>query len=245
MVGAASEVVSVSVSVVPPARAAGVPSLWLVAGLLLLHQLVLTLIHYGLAPALGIGLLSAGSVIVTIVGAAAVMLAIVAVDLRRHSRARAVLVTIPRWDRSTSGAIVLALVSAQLPLLYLAASGKTVWQSGAGSHLAVGQALRASLSTVGGLGLLTATVLVAPLIEELLYRGYLLGGLVARVPSAVAVIVSALLFVTLHAEAANLIAALCLGVGTAVCAIRTRSILPGLAVHVANNAFGMWYSTLG
>ncbi|WP_267381535.1 MULTISPECIES: hypothetical protein [unclassified Sphingomonas] len=78
------------------ARRAGVPSPWLVAGLLLLHQLVLTLIHYGVAPALGIGLLSPASVIVTIVGAAAITLAIAAVDLRRPNRARAVLVTIPR-----------------------------------------------------------------------------------------------------------------------------------------------------
>ena len=141
--------------------------------------------------------------------------------------------------------MLLALVIAQLPLLYLAASGRTVWQSGAGSHLAVGQALRASLSTVSGLGLLVATVVVAPLVEELLYRGYLLGGLLARVPAPMAVILSALLFMTLHAEAANLVAALCLGIGTAVCAVRTRSILPGLAVHVASNAFGMWYATLG
>ncbi|WP_267381534.1 MULTISPECIES: CPBP family intramembrane glutamic endopeptidase [unclassified Sphingomonas] len=141
--------------------------------------------------------------------------------------------------------MLLALVIAQLPLVYLAASGKTVWQSGAGSHLAAGEALRASLSTVSGLGLLVATVVVAPLVEELLYRGYLLGGLVARTPTAVAVIVSALLFVTLHDEAANFVAALCLGLATAICAVRTRSILPGLIVHVASNSFGMWYATLG
>lgn len=85
---------------------------------------------------------------------------------------------------------------------------------------------------------------MAPLVEEVLYRGYLLGGLVVRMPPAVAVAVSAVLFVTLHAEASNLIAALCLGVGTAVAAVRTQSVVPGLVVHVANNAFGMWYATL-
>lgn len=234
----------VSVGAVPRVARACVPSLWLVAGLLMLHQLVLTVIHYGLGPALGMDLLSAGSVVVTIVGAAAIMLAFIAVDLRRRDRARAVLVTAPCWDRSTFGVMLLALAIAQLPLLYLAVSGRTVWQSGGGSHLVVGDALRASLATVSGLGLLAATVVVAPLVEELLYRGYLLGGLLARVPSPMAVILSALLFVTLHAEAANLVAALCLGIGAAVCAVRTRSILPGLAVHVASNAFGMWYAVL-
>lgn len=228
-----------------PVQGAGVPSLWWVAGLLVLHQVALTLIHFVLGPALGIGIMSAGATVVTIMGATAIMLVIAATDLRRPDRARAVLVTVPQWDRGTFGVMLVALVIAQLPLSYLAVSGTTVWQSGAGSHLAVGQELRASLSTVSGLGLLVATVLVAPLIEELLYRGYLLGGLVARMPSGVAVIVSALLFVTLHAEAANTVAALCLGLETAVCAVRTRSIMPGIVVHAANNAFGMWYSTLG
>ena len=58
-------------------------------------------------------------------------------------------------------------------------------------------------------------------------------------------VISALLFVTLHFEPANLIASLCLGFGTGLCALRTRSVMPGLIVHVASNAFGMWYATLG
>ena len=226
-------------------RRVGAPSLWLVAGLLLLHQLTLTLVHYMLAPAPGIGIMSAGAVVLTIFAASAVMLAIVALDLRQPSRATAVFCSQPRWDRATAGVMLLAAVIAQLPLLYLAVFGKTVWQTGAASHLAVGEALRGSLSTVSGLGVLVATVLVAPLVEEVLYRGYLLGGLVERMPAVGAVAVSAALFVTLHAEAANLTAALCLGVGTAVAAVRTRSVVPGLLVHVANNAFGMWYATLG
>lgn len=230
--------------VVPGARREGAPPLLLVAGLLLLHQLALTLVHFVLAPTLGIAIMSAGAVILTIFAASALMLAIVALDLRQPARARAVFCSKPCWDRATAGLMLLAFVIAQLPLLYLAVSGKTVWQSGAASRLAVGQALRGSLSTVSGLGLLIATVLVAPLVEEVLYRGYLLGGLVVRMPPAVAVAVSAVLFVTLHAEASNLIAALCLGVGTAVAAVRTQSVVPGLVVHVANNAFGMWYATL-
>jgi membrane protease YdiL (CAAX protease family) len=217
----------------------------LVAGLLLLHQLALTLIHFVIAPALGISVASAASVVLTIFTASALTLAIVAMDLRKVGRARAVFCSVPLWDRATFGMMLLALVIAQLPLLYLAAVGKTVWQSGGASHLAVGAALRGSSSTVSGLGLLAATVVVAPAVEELLYRGYLLGGLVARMPTTVAVVVSAILFVMLHAEAANLVAALCLGVGTAIVAVRTRSVVPGLIVHVANNAFGIWYSTLG
>ena len=57
-------------------------------------------------------------------------------------------------------------------------------------------------------------------------------------------LVAALLFVTLHFEPTNLVASLCLGVGTGLCAIQSRSIVPGLIVHIASNAFGMWYATL-
>ena len=85
-------------------------------------------------------------------------------------------------------------------------------------------------------------MVVAPVVEELLYRGYLLGALRERMPGFAAVLVSALLFVfVLHFEPANLVAALCLGLATGWCALRTHSLLPGLIVHMASNAFGLWY----
>ncbi|WP_174297425.1 hypothetical protein [Sphingomonas bacterium] len=95
MGSAASEVVRGGTRM--PVHGAGVPSLWWVAGLLVLHQVALTLIHFVLGPALGIGIMSAGATVVTIVGAAAIMLVIAAIDLRRPGRACAVLVTVPRW----------------------------------------------------------------------------------------------------------------------------------------------------
>lgn len=67
------------------------------------------------------------------------------------------------------------------------------------------------------------------MIEELLYRGYLVGALIERMPGAVVAVISAVIFVTLHFEPANLVAALCLGLGAALCAVRTRSVLPGAA----------------
>lgn len=83
------------------------------------------------------------------------------------------------------------------------------------------------------------------MIEEVLYRGYLVGALIERIPGVGAGIISAMLFVTLHFEPANLVASLCLGLGAALCAVRTRSVLPGLLVHIVSNGFGMWYATLG
>ncbi|MGO7251581.1 lysostaphin resistance A-like protein, partial [Rhizobium brockwellii] len=92
------------------------------------------------------------------------------------------------------------------------------------------------------IGLVAATVVVAPVVEVLLHRGYLLGALRERMPGFAAVLVSALLFVfVLHFEPANLVAALCLGLATGWCALRSGSLLPGIIVHMASNAFGLWY----
>lgn len=221
------------------------PSLWLVAGLLVLHQFVLTLIHFVLGPMAGLDPQSAGLTAATIIGAAMILGAVVLRDIRSPGRARTVLLVSPAWDRSMCLTMLFAFIIAQIPLGILAMQGETVWQTGRSSDLAVGRALLSSLTGSGGVLLLLATVVVAPVIEEVLYRGYLAGTVMTRLSATPAVIVSALLFVTLHMEVANLVASLCLGVGTAICAVRSGSVVPGLVVHVASNAFGMWYATLG
>lgn len=225
-------------------RSAAAPSLWIVTALLILHQAALTLIHYIVGPALGLDPASASLTAATIVLAALLIIGLVVLDVRRPGRARTVLLVAPAWDRRTAATMLVGLAIAQIPLGILALQGATVWQSGAGSNLEVGRALVASLSGPAGLALLVATVIVAPMVEELLYRGYLLETLAERGWRAGAVVISALLFVTLHFEPANLIASLCLGLGTGLCALRTRSVVPGFIVHVVSNAFGMWYATL-
>lgn len=219
-----------------------VPSLWLVAALLVLHQVLLTMIHYGIGPSMGFDLGNAWLVSATIVVTATLVLLIIAIDVRTSGRSHAILLTLPRWNARTFGTMLVGLAIAPIPLGILALQGVTVWQAGAGSNLEVGRALLASISGPSGFALLGATVLVAPMIEELLYRGYLVGALIKRMSGAVVAVISALKFVTLHFEPANLVASLCLGLGVA---LRTRSVLPRLLVHIASNGFGMWYATLG
>lgn len=232
------------VSGVALVRSAG-PSLWVVAALLALHQVALTIIHYGIVPSMGLDPHSAGAVSATIIFAAMLILLVVGLDVRAPGRLQAVLLTLPRWDAGTFGTMLAGLAIAQIPLGILALQGATIWQAGAGSNLEVGRALLASPAGESGFVLLVATVLIAPMIEELLYRGYLIGATIKRLPGVAAALVSALLFVTLHFEPANLVASFCLGLGAALCAVRTRSALPGLMIHIASNAFGMWYATLG
>ncbi len=198
------------------------PSLWLVAALLIAHQIALTSIHYIIGPSLGFALASASLTAATIVIAGVLMLGFVWLDTREPGRASAALLVPPRWDRTTAITMLLALGIAQLPLGILALQGATIWQSGAPTSLAVGRALITTISGPAGAALLFATVLMAPIVEEVLYRGYLAGSLIARAGPVAAVLLSALLFVTLHFEPSNLVASFCLGVGAGLCAVRTR-----------------------
>lgn len=216
---------------------------WIVAGLLALHLVTLTVVHYVAGPMLGFSPASPDLIAATIVIGAAVVLALVARDLGAADRRR-ILAVLPRADGRTVLTTLGGLAISQIPLAILALQGNTIWQMGTVEKLAIGKALAAS-GGASSVALVAATVVVAPLVEELLYRGYLLGALRERMPGFAAVLVSALLFVfVLHFEPANLVAALCLGLATGWCALRTGSLLPGIIVHMASNAVGMWYLSL-
>lgn len=216
---------------------------WIVAGLLALHLVTLTVVHYVAGPMLGFSPASPDLIAATIVIGAAVVLALVARDLGAADRRR-ILAVLPRADGRTVLTTLGGLAISQIPLAILALQGNTIWQMGTAEKLAIGKALAAS-GGASSIALVAATVVVAPLVEELLYRGYLLGALRERMPGFAAVLVTALLFVfVLHFEPANLVAALCLGLATGWCALRTGSLLPGIIVHMASNAFGLWYLSL-
>ncbi len=126
-------------------RSASRPSLWVVAALLIAHQAALTIIHYLVGPALGLDPASASLTAATIALGAVAILSLVAMDIRKVGRARAVLMVKPDWDRSTLVTMLGGLAVAQIPLGILALQGATVWQSGASSNLEVGRALVQSL----------------------------------------------------------------------------------------------------
>lgn len=86
------------------------------------------------------------------------------------------------------------------------------------------------------MGALAGSVLVAPLCEEIFFRGYLFGGLLRRMRPVAAVITSALLFAIAHALIGSFTPLLLIGVVLAVVRWRTGSIWPGMAIHICNNA---------
>ena len=84
-----------------------------------------------------------------------------------------------------------------------------------------------------------AVVFVAPITEELLYRGLGISLLLARAGAPMAVGVTALLFGLGHGLLLSLAAFVWFGIVIAVLRLRTDSIYPAFVVHCTFNALGM------
>ncbi len=87
-------------------------------------------------------------------------------------------------------------------------------------------------------------VLVAPITEELLFRGIILRGLLSRTRPAFAVLVSALLFALVHLNPWQFISALCLGLVLGWAYLRTGSVLLCILGHAISNGLMLLCSVL-
>ncbi len=99
--------------------------------------------------------------------------------------------------------------------------------------------------------LVVAAVLVAPVLEELLFRGVVLRGLMLRTGFWPAAVVSSACFGTLHATAVGLaglpivLATGVFGLGLCVLTRRTGRLGPGIGVHALRNAVAVAAVALG
>jgi hypothetical protein len=89
------------------------------------------------------------------------------------------------------------------------------------------------------IGILISTVVVAPLVEELLFRGLLLRSLLRRVDPRRAVLISGALFGVVHLTDPNALVAVpalsILGVVLSMVALRTNSLSAPLLIHAGFN----------
>ena len=95
---------------------------------------------------------------------------------------------------------------------------------------------------LAGLNHLTIWLLLAVLpavFEELAFRGFILSGLLRRHPPAGAVLISAILFGAVHLNPYQFPYAVVLGVVLGMLALASRSIVPGMLFHLANNTLGI------
>lgn len=80
------------------------------------------------------------------------------------------------------------------------------------------------------------TAVAAPLTEEILFRGFLYGGLRRKMPPKVAMGLSALVFALLHGATLADLPVFGLGVVLAWLYETTGSLMPGMVLHGSNNA---------
>ena len=86
---------------------------------------------------------------------------------------------------------------------------------------------------------LLVMALLAPLVEEAVFRGLLYGWVAGRWGSVAAWIVSSLAFAAAHYEPAHIVLVLPLGLLFGWLRRRTDSLLPSLFSHIVNNGFAL------
>ncbi len=83
---------------------------------------------------------------------------------------------------------------------------------------------------------LLASVLVAPVCEEVFFRGFVFAGFLRGMSLGWAVVLSALIFAVAHADPGSFIVLFCIGLALAFLRWQTRSLWPCILLHVLNNA---------
>lgn len=96
-----------------------------------------------------------------------------------------------------------------------------------------------------GIGTWVLVVGIAPLVEEMFFRGILLRGLAMRYPSADAMVYSAFVFGIVHLNVYQFVIAFAVGLLAAALYLRTRSLWPGIVLHAGLNLSVMVVATWG
>lgn len=123
----------------------------------------------------------------------------------------------------------------QLPLSEIGNLVQEVWPISF-DELARRHRLINPTSWSGGVSALLALVLVAPVTEELLFRGWLLQDLKEQYGARPALIWSSVLFGLVHLEPTAIVYATLGGLVLGAVALRTRSTLASIAMHAGVNA---------
>lgn len=89
------------------------------------------------------------------------------------------------------------------------------------------------------MGILSLAVL-GPILEELLFRGAVTKELLKRYKPGTAIVLSGLLFGLFHINPAQVVGAILIGFFFAWLYYRTRSLVPGIVLHILNNGMTVW-----
>jgi len=81
-------------------------------------------------------------------------------------------------------------------------------------------------------------VIAAPILEELLFRGIILDGLLKRYSPLISILISSLLFGIAHLNPWSFINGLIIGIFSGWVYYKTRSVLPSIIIHASANLSG-------
>lgn len=96
----------------------------------------------------------------------------------------------------------------------------------------------------GGIVAVLSTVVIAPIVEEVVFRGLVLSRLRRVMPGWLAVVLSALVFGALHGQIIWICYATVLGLIFGLMVLRTGSLWPSLVAHIVFNGLGQLLSQL-
>lgn len=94
----------------------------------------------------------------------------------------------------------------------------------------------------GNWGGIVYIAVLGPVLEELMFRGAITRELLNRFRPTTAILISGLLFGLIHFNPAQSVAGLLMGILLAWLYYRTRSVVPGIVVHVLNNSLSVWFT---
>lgn len=131
--------------------------------------------------------------------------------------------------------LIVPPVLLSVPLLVLALGTLTDWLEQLVPLSPWEAAMFEQMSTLS-LPVVIITCLLAPVLEEMLFRGIILRGFLALYPRGQAILGSAILFGAAHLNLYQFFVALVIGSLAGWLYERSRSLLPGIALHAAYNS---------
>lgn len=88
---------------------------------------------------------------------------------------------------------------------------------------------------------MVVVILIAPIIEEIVFRGVMFRAIARSINTPTAVIVTALLFAIAHGDPVQIAYALVLGIVLAIVRSKSNRLFPCIALHIAFNSTNFFY----
>lgn len=89
--------------------------------------------------------------------------------------------------------------------------------------------------------IMTVVILIAPIVEEIVFRGVMFRAISRSINTPVAIIVTALLFAIAHGDPVQIAYAFILGIVLAIVRSKSKRIIPCIALHIAFNSTNFLY----